>query len=191
MRKGLGLVMILLLSAAPAAAQKLKVYVDYDRDADLDSYTTFAWGPTLNLAPNLNDTAPLAHAWIKNAVEYHLVKGGLIEDQEDPQLKVTYYADESSAMQIQVMTAGYNYGPGFYWDPFWGMTGAASVQRRSIARGSLVIDIWDTATKRLVWRGTASSAISENPTKMTKQIDKAVDTIVKRFQKMRAKEEGR
>jgi hypothetical protein len=188
MRNGIGVVLILLLSAAPAAAQKMKVYVDYDRTVDLDSYETFAWGPTLNMGPDLNDTAPLAHAWIKNAVEYHLTQGGLIEDEEHPQLYVTYYSDESSAIQIQVVAAGYTYGPGFYWDPFWGYSGSASVQRREIPRGSLVIDIWDAETKRLVWRGTASATVSESPTKMTKQIDKAVDKIAKKFQKMRVRE---
>jgi hypothetical protein len=190
MHKGIGLVLILLLFAAPAAAQKMKVYVDYDRDADLEAYTTFAWGPRIGLGPDMDDLAELAHAWAKNAIEHHLSQGGMIEDEENPQLYVTYLANQTEQHKTLVMTAGYNYGPGFYYDPFWGMTGAASVQRNTIPRGSLVIDIWDVEKKQLVWRGTATANVKDNPDpqKMVNRIDKAVEKIVKKFDSMRAKD---
>lgn len=188
MHRGIGLVVALLLCAASAAAQK--VYVDYDRSVDFNQYTSFAWGPTIDLAPDLRDTAPLAHAWLKNAIEYYLVQGGLVEDEENPDVKVTYYTDEYGVVQFQVVNAGYNYGPGWYWDPLWGPgMGATSFQTNVYDKGTLVIDIWDTKTKQAIWRGTATGSIKENPTKMTKQIDKIVEKMVKKFRKMREKEQ--
>ena len=178
--------MACLLCAAPAAAQK--VFVDYDRTVDFESYKTFAWGPTFSA--NLKDTSPLAHAWLKNAIEYHLVKGGMIEDQENPDVKITYYANQYGVVQFQVVNAGYNYGPGWYWDPLWGPgMGATSFQTNTYDKGSLVIDIWDTKTKQAIWRGTATASLKEDPKKMTKLIDKVVEKMVKKFRKMRDKEQ--
>jgi hypothetical protein len=185
MRKLLGSLVILLLCSVPAAAQK--VYVDYDRTADFDSYQSFAWGGHVNLGPDLNDTAPVAHSVIKNGIEYYLTRGGLVEDEENPDLRVTYYTDEREVIQLQVMQIGYDYGPGWYANPFWG-SGATSVARNHYDKGSLVIDIWDVETEKLIWRGVAVATIKEDPIKMVKQIDKAIDKIVKKWDSMRAKE---
>jgi hypothetical protein len=188
MRRVVGLMIVVSVFAAPVFAAD-KVYVDYDRNVDLDSYKTFAWGPTLDNMPTLGDAAPLAHAWIKNAVEYYLITAGMIEDLDNPDLKVTYYSSDSEIVQFQVIHAGYDYGAGWYRDPFWGPMGATSSAVQTYDKGTLVIDIWDAKTKRAVWRGVATGVVKENPTKMTKQIDKAVEKMVKRFQAMRRKEQ--
>jgi hypothetical protein len=89
-----------------------------------------------------------------------------------------------------MQTGYYNTSPGFYYDPYWMTTGATSVARNTIPRGSLVIDIWDVEKKLLVWRGTATATVKDNPEpkKMVKQIDKAVDRIVAKFQELKEKE---
>jgi hypothetical protein len=178
-------VTLLLLCAVPAAAQK--VYVDYDRTVDMDSYKTFAWGGHMNFGPDLYDRAPEAHGVIKNGIEYYLTRGGLVEDEENPQLRVTYYTDATEVIQLQVMHVGYEYGPGWYPNPYWA-SGATSVAKNHYDKGSLVIDIWDVETERLIWRGVAIATIKEDPIKMVKKIDKAIDKIVKKWDSMRAKE---
>jgi len=187
MRRMIGLVVVVSVLAAPVMAGN-KVYVDYDRNADLDSYKSFAWGPTLDMMPTLGDAAPLAHAWIKNAVEYHLITAGLIEDLQNPDLKVTYYSSDSEVVQFQTIHAGYDYGPGWYRDPYWGPIGATSTAVQTYDKGTLVIDIWDVKTKHAVWRGVATGVVKEDPAKMTKQIDKVIEKMVKKFQAMRRKE---
>ncbi len=188
MRRVVGLMIVVAGFAAPVVAGT-KVYVDYDRDADLGSYKSFAWGPTLQMNSTLDDAAPLAHAWIKNAVEYYLIRAGLTEDLENPDLKVTYYSSGSEAVQFRMITAGYDYGAGWYRDPFWGPMGATSTAIQTYDQGTLVIDIWDVKTKHAVWRGVATGVVKEDPTKMTKQIDKVIAKMVKRFQEMRRKEQ--
>jgi hypothetical protein len=186
MQRIIGLIIVALLSAAPAFAGT-KVYVDYDRDADLESYKSFAWGPTLQMNPTFDDAAPLAHAWIKNAVEYHLIKGGMIEDLEDPDVKVTYYSSHNELVQIQTIHAGYDFGGGWYRDPIWGPMSATSTAVQTYDKGTLVIDIWDVRTKKAIWRGVATGVVKEDPTKMTKQIDKVIAKMAKKFQDMRRK----
>lgn len=187
MRRVVGLWIVFLVSAVPVFAGT-KVYVDYDRTADLESYKSFAWGPTLQMNPAFDDAAPLAHAWIKNAVEYYMIKGGLIEDLEDPDLKVTYYSSHSELVQVQTIHAGYDFGGGWYRDPIWGPMSATSTAVQTYDKGTLVIDIWDVRTKKAVWRGVATGVVKEDPTKMTKQIDKVIAKMVKKFQDLRRKE---
>lgn len=189
MHKPAGIVMILaILVASSAAAQK--VYVDYDPTADIDSYRTFAWGETPEAS--LSDTNPFIHSRIKNTIEYHLTKGGMIEDTESPDLYVTYYGgvtEEVSFMTTSV-SYGYGYGPSWYWDPYWGgMSGMTTTTPIVHEAGTLVIDIWDAKTENLVWRGTLSGTIPDDPRKMSKKVEDGIEKIVTKWQKMRAEDQ--
>lgn len=188
MHKLLGLTIVLALVAAPAAAQK--VYVDYDPTADIDSYRTFAWGETPEAS--LSDTNPFIHSRIKNTIEYHLTKGGMIEDTESPDLYVTYYggATEEVSFMTTSVSYGYGYGPGWYWDPYWGGMGGMTTTTPIVHEaGTLVIDIWDAKTENLVWRGTLSGTIPDDPRKMSKKVEAGIEKIVKKWQKMYAEDQ--
>ncbi|HSN55338.1 MAG TPA: DUF4136 domain-containing protein [Candidatus Sulfomarinibacteraceae bacterium] len=188
MHKLVGIAIVLALVAAPAAAQK--VYVDYDRSADISSYETFAWGDTPEAS--LSDNNPFIHSRIKNAIEYHLTKAGLTEVGSNPDLYVTYYGE--SGEEVSFMTTsvgwGYGYGPGWYWDPYWGGMGGMTTTTPIVHEaGTLVIDIWDAKTKNLVWRGTLSGTIPDDPQKMSKKVEAGIEKIVTKWQKMYAKDQ--
>jgi len=54
--------------------------------------------------------------------------------------------------------------------------------------GTLVVDAWDAETKELVWRGTATNiTVVDNPDKMQKKVDSALEKIVKKWQSMKEK----
>ena len=54
--------------------------------------------------------------------------------------------------------------------------------------GTLVVDIWDAKTEKLVWRGIAAGiVIPENPAKLDKKIDKALKKMVDKWTKMKKK----
>jgi hypothetical protein len=44
--------------------------------------------------------------------------------------------------------------------------------------GTLVVDLYDTNTKRLVWRGTASDTLSDDPSKNEKKLEEAVSKMI-------------
>ena len=115
-RTTLALSIVLVLAAAPCAAQK--VYVDYDSYADMDSYQTFKWVDTNTTSLKLD--YPEVDSMIKNNIEYYLVKGGMVEDLEDPDVYVTYHASTENQTQLMTSTFGYAYGAGWTWGPYWG-----------------------------------------------------------------------
>jgi len=176
---------ILLLAVAPAAAQK--VYVDYDEQADFDKYKTFAWADTSEVS--LKDSSPLMDSRIKNAIEYRITKGGMVEDTKNPDLYVTYYTEEKEEVRIHTTSYGYGYGGGWYRDPYWGGMGMgmSSSQVYTYPVGTLIVDIWDAKTKQAVWRGTAEGTIPAKPEKQAQLIDKMLEKMVKKWQKMKRK----
>ena len=191
MHKALILVIAITIAciAAPAAAQK--VYVDYDRTVDMKSYKTYAWASTPNIS--IYDSNPLGHSRIKNAIEYYMGQGGMVENTGDPDLYVTYYGESDQAFDVNTFNSGgYGYSSGWAWDPFWGssavgMTATTPLEHKA---GTLVIDIWDASTMKIVWRGTMEAVIPENPQKSAKKLDKGIKKMVDKWRKMYAGEQA-
>ncbi len=64
---------------------------------------------------------------------------------------------------------------------FWGGFGETTTQVVNFPVGSLVIDMYDVHTKRLIWRGVSTDSLSNNPEKNEKKLDKDVDKMFDHF----------
>ena len=182
MKRVLTITLVLtVFCALPGLAQK--VYIDYDETADFSSYKTFAWVKTPEVS--IQDGSPLMHSRIKNAIEYQLTTGGLIEDAENPDLYVTYHGESEEEVRVDTQDWGYGYGRGWRWDPYWGGRGfgRTTTNVHTYDVGTLIIDIWDAKEKRLIWRGAATKTIPSNPEKQAKLIDEAVAKIARQWEK--------
>jgi hypothetical protein len=51
----------------------------------------------------------------------------------------------------------------------------------NIPVGTLVIDIYDSSTHHLLWRGLAHDQLSDKPEKNTKKVEKAVSKLFEHF----------
>ena len=160
-----------------------KVYVDYDRDVDPSVYSTFAWAKTEELS--LKNSAPLVHDRIVAYIDDKLQQGGLTRVEHDPDLHVTYHTNSREEVRLNTTHYGYHYGAGYYRHPYWrggvGVSGARTTAS-TYTRGTFIIDIWDTASKNLVWRGAMENVVPENPAKAEAQIIDAIDKMIKLWQ---------
>jgi len=189
MRRAIAIALVTLF--AVSSLGMAKVYVDYDRNAKFGSYKTFAW-----MDPNgydLEDSHPLVHKRIVQYIEAKMKQGGLEEVTSNPDLLVTYYVSTKEETQINTVSMGYGYGPGWGWDPYWsGYWGAypmgSTTYVSTYTKGTLIIDIVDAKTKTLIFRGTSTQTVSDNPAKTEKKIFKGIDKIVKTYRKMRKKQ---
>jgi hypothetical protein len=78
-----------------------------------------------------------------------------------------------------------------YYDGFgggWGFRrfggggfGEATTTTETYKVGTLVVDLFDTKTKQLVWRGNASDTLSNNSNKNIHNMDKDVEKMFKQF----------
>ncbi len=182
MRTAFGIGVAVLLLASPAAAQQ--VYVDYDRDVNHSSYKTFDWVPTPETS--LEEIDPVLHSQVKNAIELYLTEGGLIEAEMTPDLLVTYHTEVVGAVRLDTADYGFDYGPGWVWDPEWGVAEDFAPRKvKTYPQGTLIIDIWDLKANRVVWRGTVLGIVPEDPSSVNEEIHAALRRIVERWREMR------
>lgn len=183
MRKALGIAAVALLFALPAAAQK--VNIDYAHDYDFSTIKTFQYVESdKDIASN-----PLMDERIVSAIKSRLAAPGKLKEvAENPDLYVTYHL--ASKENTVYNTTGFGYGGyGGYWGGWRGYGGGmatATTTATTYTEGTLIIDAFDAAQKKLVWRGSGTVTVKEKPEKQIEQIDKILDKLGEKWQKIHA-----
>jgi hypothetical protein len=158
---------VLLLCSTAALAQDVKY--NYMPGTDFSKYHTYAWTPSPgNIHPD-----QIVDQEIKQAIDSQLAAKGLTKVTSNPDL----YVDYQIAVQQQRQWNGWGMGGGLR---FGGMASATS---STINIGTLVVDIYDVATKTLIWRGDATRTIDEssNQQKNIEKLDKGVAKMMKNY----------
>jgi len=188
MKRALGFVFVLALIATPAMAQK--VTIDYAHDFDFSGVKTFQYVDT----EESNAKNELMAGRIVEMIKKELREGGLTEVQENPDLFVTYHVTTEEMSSFNTTSMGYGgyggYGPG--WGGYgrygygYGGTGMASstTYETKYTEGTLIIDGYDPADKKLVWRGTGTVTVKSKPEKQIKQVDKILTKIGAKWDKI-------
>ena len=107
-----------------------------------------------------------------------------VENGARPDFLVAFYVGLKEKYNVQFMDYGY---PGF-WGPrrfswTWGWPNNFDVWRIPYTDSTLIIDIIDGQTNQLIWRGYDTNTIDMK--KPDKRLDKAVESLVKKFMKDR------
>jgi hypothetical protein len=152
--------------AVAAAAQD--VHTDFDRKATFERYHTYSWG-------KIQTSNPLWQSRIQDAVDGQLQAKGWqrVESGGDAVLIAV-----GATQNQQEYRTFYDGMGGWRWRGFGGTT-TTTVETYKV--GTLVIDIYDANNKNLVFRGTASDTLSENPNKNEKTLEKSVEKMFKKF----------
>jgi hypothetical protein len=180
-----------LASALAWSAQAQKPHIQWNNQYDFDAVETFAWQPTPDTS--LQERNPFMHSLIKNTLEAELATSGLTQVESNPDVWVNYHA--STTTEVQLRSDSYGYGFGGYGMGGWGYYGMGSLGTVSTTtraveyqRGVLVVDIWDAASKELVWRGEVSDTLPDNPQKAEKLVVKAIGKMADQGRKLWQKE---
>lgn len=171
------------LLVALLACSGVSVNQDYDPSADFLRYRTFDWFPgDRQLTGDAEIDNPFLDQRIRNAVSRELgTRGYQKVGDRTPDFFVNYHV----SVQQKLTTSGMNvgYGVGSYGS--WGGVGVgmSTSPVRQYEQGTLVIDFIDGASRKLVWRGTGTKALSRNPTpdETTATIDSATHEILQQF----------
>jgi Domain of unknown function (DUF4136) len=168
-----------VMSVTSAGAQDVRY--NFDSQADFSAFKTYTWAEIKGAdRPNT-----LVEKQIKAAVDSELSKKGLEKtDSESADLYVAYQTAIGSEKQFTSYNTGWGYGPG--WGAGWyggGMGGMTTGSTSTIYVGALVVDMYESAKKDLVWRGTASKTLDPKakPEKQQKNLAKAVKKLLKNY----------
>lgn len=159
---------ILFLAGASSAQQ---VKTDYDRGADFSRYKTYSW-------EQVKTKDALYVDRIKNAVNAALQAKGWTEVASGGDVSVVAMGMAHDQQTLNTFYEGL--GGGWGWRGF-GDFGNATTTTNTYKVGTLVIDLFDTNSKKLLWRGTASDTISDNSDKNIKKLDKGVQKMFRHF----------
>jgi hypothetical protein len=180
----------LALCALSFSAQAQKPHIQWNSQYAFDEVQTFAWQATDS---SLQERNPFMHSLIKNTLEAELATSGLTQVDANPDVFVNYHA--STSTDVQLRSDSYGYGFGAYGTGAWGYYGMGPVGPVStttrvveIERGTLVVDIWDAATRELIWRGEVTDTLPDNPQKAEKLVVRAIGKMANQGRKLWADE---
>ena len=162
--KPIGIViMAVCVSLATTEAFAQKATSDYDRAVDFAKFRSYKWERGQS-APN-----PLVDKRIVAAIDTQLESKGWTKTGAEPSAVVVYYAAIDAEKQLNAWGTG----------PRWRGMGTVTVD--TIYTGQLVVDVYDAATRQLIWRGTVSDTVSDRPEKNEKRLNEAVARLFKQF----------
>lgn len=159
-----------------ATAWPAEVKTDYDRTAEFNRYKTYSWG-------KVHTENPLWADRIKAAVASALAAKGWTEIESGGEVSIM--AMEMTEDHHTLNTFYDNFGGGWGWR-YWGGTfsdgfGTSTTTEETYQVGTLVVDLFDTNTKKLIWRGSASETLSDKSDRNIEKLNAGVQRMFDRF----------
>jgi len=170
--RGLFSTAIAILTATVSLAE---VKTDYDRTADFSRYKTYSWG-------KVHAQSPLWADRIRAAVASALAAKGWTEAESGD---VSIMAMEMTEGHRTLNTYYDNFGGGWGWRRWGGGfgegLGTSTTTEETYKVGTLVVDLFETDTKKLIWRGRASDTLSDKSDKNIKKLNSDVQRMFDHF----------
>jgi Domain of unknown function (DUF4136) len=159
----IGALAVATLVAGGAYAQS--VNTDSDPSAPFSTYKTYAW--TAGTASPISLGEQRIHAAVEGQMA---AKGFKLATDETPDVYIATHV--LTHEEPQVIANGF--GP-------WGLGGYGAIDVRTLVQGTLIVDMYDAKTKKMVWRGVATGTASDKASKNTAKIDKALEKMFRRY----------
>ena len=159
-------VSLLLLCSVSLAQQ---VSVNYNHGANFSQYHTYAWGSNNKNAIQNSILAQVA----QQDIEAVMQQKGLqkVEESQNPDLILTASGGEKEQTS---------------WNA-WGMRGIGGgmggISPQQNIESTMIVSLYDTKQKELVWRGIAQDTLSTKGNKNQEMVEKAVQKMFKQWPK--------
>lgn len=163
-----------------SCGSSLKVQSDYDRQLDFNVYQTFA---VYKNDSSSTAVSALNRNRIQRAVITEMAKKGFKQVVSGADLLVNIVAVVKSKVSVSSNTSYYGYG-GIYRPYYWGegsIYGTTTYDVQQYKEGSLLIDMVDARTQKIVWHGSGNSKIDAPLPDPEVQIPRAVAKIMAGF----------
>jgi hypothetical protein len=171
------LIAVAICALAVTSCATMNVSSHVQGGLDFAQYRTYDWGPADALPtgdPRL-DKNPFFQDHILGAVEKQMaVKGYERSESGTPDLRIHYHASINQRIDVY----GVDRDHGYCYDD------DCKARVTDYEAGTLVLDLVDTRTNRVIWRGWAQDTVEDvlnNQDRMAKKIDEAVRRMLARL----------
>ena len=170
----------LLAALAVPMLQAQHVHTDFDHKAPFSDYHTFSFS-------KIQTVNPLDQSVLKDEIRSDLTYHGWREVPHGGDVAITAIGAQTDTKQYQTFYDGL--GPGFGWggwggwwgEGYGGYGGDATTTVRDVPVGTLLVDLYDTHTHNLVWRGVSHETDTNSMNKNSGKLQKAVDEMFYKF----------
>lgn len=156
--------------AGPALLLAADVSTDYSHSIDFGNYHTYSW-------LKVDAGNPLWVDRIKRDVDADLTAKGWMEVPSGGDAAVSAFGSTHNQQSLETFYDGF--GGGWFWGGFG--PDIATTNTINTPVGTLVVDIFDAHSKRLIWRGMAQKTLSDKPEKNEKKLADQVNDMFKHF----------
>lgn len=167
------LVIITALAVAGAGCATMTVSAHIERNINFGEYVTYDWGPPDNLPigdPRL-DNNPFFIDYLQGRVEKQMIAKGFERALTgQPDLLIHYHASVNQKVDVYEVDAQYGY-----------CYGNCQPQVVDFEQGTLMLDIVDAKTNKVVWRGWAQDTMNgviDDQVRLEKQVDEGVSRMM-------------
>ena len=168
------LAVVFAINVALAGCASMTVSSHIERGVDFNQFVTYDWGPPDNLPvgdPRL-DNNPFFNDYLQGAIEKNLAMKGFVRVfSGTPDLLVHYHASVNERMDVYEIDNRYGY---CYQD--------CQPQITNYEQGTLIVDVVDTKTNKVVWRGWAQDTMNgviDNQDRLDKQVEEGVTKMMR------------
>ncbi len=143
---------------------------DYSKSTDFASYKTYSW-----IKVQAGNT--LWSDRITRDVDAQLTAKGWAKVASGGDAGVAAFGAMKNEQTLQTFYDGF--GGGWFWRGFGDTMATTTVENTPV--GTLVVDIFDGKTKKLIWRASGQNVLSGNPEKNENKLEKTVEDMFKHF----------
>jgi len=157
-----------------SACSGISISTDYDPQVDFSTFSTYTWVDSQSGVDNITDSR------IRQSVDGAMAAKGFTQ-AADADLAISYQVSTAERRSFNTVNAGW--GGGYRWGG-WGMgVGTSTTTENVWEEGSLILGMFDTGTKNLVWTGTATTDLdpSRSPSERQAVIDEGVSKLLANF----------
>jgi hypothetical protein len=163
----------LLLAALAAGCATMTVSSHIERNVDFSEYVTYDWGPRDKFPvgdPRL-DNNPFFRDYVEGAIEKRMAALGYERDVTgQPDLLLHYHASVNQKVDVYEADRPHGY-----------YAGVPESRIVEFEQGTLILDVVDARTDRLIWRGWAQDTMTgviDNQRRLEKQVDEGVTKMM-------------
>ncbi|MBK5097868.1 MAG: DUF4136 domain-containing protein [Gemmatimonadetes bacterium] len=151
---------------------------DWDQSTDFSAFSTYSWFDARSTGAN-----DINSGRIRQAVDSQLAAKGLRKVSSGGDLAVSYQVSSQERSSYSTMSTGWGGGYGMM-GPTMGMgMGSSTTTQTTWQEGTLVLGMFDGATRKQLWHGTATTDLDQNssPDDRTRTINEAVSKMLEDF----------
>ena len=178
------LFVLLLFLLAAGGCSTVRVNSDYDPSYNFSTIHTYGWGFSEAVDDEFAGNPFLKKRIMASIDTYLQARGYRLAEPDLADVQVVLQAVVKEKMRVTDWGGPHGYYRDPWYDPWWG--GGAYGGRVDVSyyqEGTLVIDMVDSSTKTMIWRGVGTGIVGQyaDQDKQRAAIDKYVREILDQF----------